>query len=272
MANELQVRANRANAELSTGPKTEDGRLTASRNATRHGILTGQLLLEHEDPAKLEALRVDVGEALQPSGALEEILAERIVAAIWRQHRLIAAESAAIQLDMRPKLIAKKLAELDDPYHFANGDTALLEPFDEDQLTWCNTVLKEFEGLDSFDLETLEQEAPHIYGQLAGDAEEDNQPVAEYVADLRGDLSSYMVELMSWCRKQVQEADERPRLLALADQLRRAKLVLPLKHLDLLARYQTTLDNQLYKALRALREAQEWRQAQDRSAGDEGER
>ena len=30
---------------------------------------------------------------------------------------------------------------------------------------------------------------------------------------------------------------------------------------DLLARYQTTLDNDLYKALKALREAQAWRQA-----------
>jgi hypothetical protein len=29
--------------------------------------------------------------------------------------------------------------------------------------------------------------------------------------------------------------------------------------MDLLARYQTTLDNQLYKALQALRQAQEWR-------------
>ncbi len=30
---------------------------------------------------------------------------------------------------------------------------------------------------------------------------------------------------------------------------------------DLLTRYQTTLDNDLYKALKALREAQSWRQA-----------
>ena len=35
--------------------------------------------------------------------------------------------------------------------------------------------------------------------------------------------------------------------------------MLPTDVLEVLARYQTTLDNQLYKALRALREAQEWR-------------
>ena len=37
------------------------------------------------------------------------------------------------------------------------------------------------------------------------------------------------------------------------------KLMLPERALMLLTRYQTTLDNQIYKALRSLREAQEWR-------------
>ena len=32
---------------------------------------------------------------------------------------------------------------------------------------------------------------------------------------------------------------------------------------DLLSRYQTALDNDLYKALKALREAQAWRQSRD---------
>ena len=47
---------------------------------------------------------------------------------------------------------------------------------------------------------------------------------------------------------------------------------------DLLARYQTALDNDLYKALKALREAQAWRQSKALisltpvySGGDSGE-
>ena len=35
--------------------------------------------------------------------------------------------------------------------------------------------------------------------------------------------------------------------------------MLPADTLELFARYQTTLDNQLFKLLKALREAQEWR-------------
>jgi hypothetical protein len=47
--------------------------------------------------------------------------------------------------------------------------------------------------------------------------------------------------------------------MALADQIRARNLVLPQNTLELFARYQTTIDNQLYKALRSLREAQVWR-------------
>jgi len=37
------------------------------------------------------------------------------------------------------------------------------------------------------------------------------------------------------------------------------KLRIPWGRLDLLSKYQASLDNQLYKALKALREAREWR-------------
>lgn len=38
MATEKQIRANRANAKKSTGPKTAAGRLMSSRNAVRHKL------------------------------------------------------------------------------------------------------------------------------------------------------------------------------------------------------------------------------------------
>jgi hypothetical protein len=38
MATEKQIRANRANAQRSTGPRTGAGKLKSSRNAFRHGL------------------------------------------------------------------------------------------------------------------------------------------------------------------------------------------------------------------------------------------
>ena len=45
----------------------------------------------------------------------------------------------------------------------------------------------------------------------------------------------------------------------LAEQVRAKKLVLAPDALEVFSRYQAALDNQLYKALRALRDAQDWR-------------
>ena len=98
-----------------------------------------------------------------------------------------------------------------------------------------------------------------MFEQLKSDAEEDDETLVKFVADHEGGLTGYIVKLLQWCREQLAIAKARPHILALADQVKAKRLVLPADALELLARYQTTLDNQLYKSLRALREAQEWR-------------
>jgi len=65
--------------------------------------------------------------------------------------------------------------------------------------------------------------------------------------------------LAQWCREQLREAEARPHALALAEEVRAKRLVLAAETLEVMSRYQTTLDNQLFKLLRALRDAQDWR-------------
>jgi hypothetical protein len=55
LATEKQIAANRANAKLSTGPKTVAGRLKSSRNALRHG-LSCPLPFDPVTLAKVDAL------------------------------------------------------------------------------------------------------------------------------------------------------------------------------------------------------------------------
>jgi hypothetical protein len=55
VATEKQIAANRANAHLSTGPKTVAGRSRSSRNAFRHG-LSSALPLDPETSAKVDAV------------------------------------------------------------------------------------------------------------------------------------------------------------------------------------------------------------------------
>lgn len=54
MATPAQIRANRANAQRSTGPKTAAGRQKSAQNARKHG-LTSQA-----DPEKLAALAAEL--------------------------------------------------------------------------------------------------------------------------------------------------------------------------------------------------------------------
>jgi hypothetical protein len=115
------------------------------------------------------------------------------------------------------------------------------------------------DALDTLDLPSLERQAPLVFAQIQSSAEEDTEPVAKFIAGHKGGLEGYIVELRLWRREQLRHAEARPHILALAEQVRAKRLVLAADTLDVLARYQTTLDNQLYKGLRALREAQEWR-------------
>jgi hypothetical protein len=96
-----KVEANRRNAQLSTGPKTQEGKCQSRLNALKHSILASDLLITEgqgaEDGAKfyelLDALRSD----LAPVGALEEILVERIAVSLWRQKRAHRCEAGLVR-------------------------------------------------------------------------------------------------------------------------------------------------------------------------------
>src|ERR1700730_10695090 len=67
MTTDVQIAANRANAQKSTGPRTAAGRLKSSRNAFRHG-LSLPLPLDVTTSAKADA----IGHALTHDQASEE--------------------------------------------------------------------------------------------------------------------------------------------------------------------------------------------------------
>lgn len=254
---EQRCAANRANAMLSTGPTTAEGKAMASRNATRHGLLSARMFLDDEDPAEFHDLCAALAQSLAPADAIEDALVERIAVSLWRQRRLVTAETASVSLARQPRKIASAVgAERGYGPDVKPND---LEPFDAEREQWCRKVMAEIEALDVVDLAALRERAPLIWEQLGSDAEEDQQTPAEFIADRKDGLEGFIAELLRWCLEQVRQAEGRPHLIALAAQVRAKRLVLPTDALELLARYQTTLDNQLYKALRALREAQEWR-------------
>jgi hypothetical protein len=60
MPSQKQIDANRRNAKLSTGPRSESGRAKSRRNALRDGI-TGQIItLSDEDRRIFEQLKAEI--------------------------------------------------------------------------------------------------------------------------------------------------------------------------------------------------------------------
>ena len=97
MATTKQIAANRRNALKSTGPKTPKGKAIVALNATKHGLLSREVLLPEEDEAALVQLGQRLRAQLQPIGELEILLVDRIVSSAWRLRRALAVEVGVTQ-------------------------------------------------------------------------------------------------------------------------------------------------------------------------------
>ena len=94
MATQRQIKANRRNARKSTGPRSAAGRAASSANALRHGLTaTHAVVLPDENPEVFEHLQQGVFADLDPQGALQAVLAQRIVVLLWRLDRAARLET-----------------------------------------------------------------------------------------------------------------------------------------------------------------------------------
>jgi hypothetical protein len=89
-----RVRANRANARKSTGPRTAAGRRRSALNAITHGIFASETVLAGESHAQFVGfhnLLLDSA-GLRPQSALEYSIAYQFVLAKWKLRRALGAE------------------------------------------------------------------------------------------------------------------------------------------------------------------------------------
>lgn len=96
MASERRLSANRQNAQKSTGPRTNEGKASSSKNALRHGLTAVRIVLDGEDAALYEALRRDLIEDFRPETALQMSLVQQLSGLLWRLRRAAAYEPALL--------------------------------------------------------------------------------------------------------------------------------------------------------------------------------
>jgi hypothetical protein len=109
---ESRTRANRANAKLSTGPRTEPGKQRSSLNALRHGLTAQTAVLPNEDA---EAYQLHIQQFLdeyKPATPTETQLVHEIANTAWRLNRIPFLEAELLSQDPSPQTLIPQLATL----------------------------------------------------------------------------------------------------------------------------------------------------------------
>jgi hypothetical protein len=99
---EPRVRANRANALLSTGPRTDSGKQRSSLNALRHGLTAASAVLPSEDQAAFDAHRRGFFDEYQPATPTETQLVQELADTSWRLNRIPLLEAELLNRAANP--------------------------------------------------------------------------------------------------------------------------------------------------------------------------
>ena len=96
-----KLEANRRNARLSTGPRTQQGKSRSRWNRLKHGILASALLITEgegaEDRAQFEELLSGIHRDRRPVGTLEGMLTEKVAVCWWRMKRVLRCEAGLVE-------------------------------------------------------------------------------------------------------------------------------------------------------------------------------
>ena len=263
MATQAQVRANKQNAKNSTGPRSDYGKSVAAQNALKHGILSQQLVIGNESQEHFELFLNDILQDFSPRDQVERELVERIGYSMWKQRRVRVADSASAKLAMRPEVILRGINQAiaieqhSDRFKLSDFSQTSIERHEE--LKGLLAILDQIDyQAQSKNILGLEQQYPTIKAYLNTMAKETNSDYSVIkhspvrVVDLLEKLESRVREILA-------KEDKGYRALQIK------KLMEDVNHIprdaanQYLARYQVQLDNEINKAMDALRKHREWK-------------
>src|ERR1700752_4898257 len=96
-----QIEANRRNAQLSTGPVTEEGKRRSRQNAVRHGLTAETVIDALEDAEDYAAFEMAVAADYDAQSAVERELVLRLASLLWRLRRATAIESGLFRIQAK---------------------------------------------------------------------------------------------------------------------------------------------------------------------------
>lgn len=278
MTKQKQALANRTNAQKSTGPITTTGKAIVAKNALKHAILSNEVVLKAGDIKErkkdFEELKTRLIEDLQPTGVLEEMLVDKIASTYWRLRRVIKAESGEIikqtnnfwfkrslergkeadEFDKYPSLISFKHQKLRNSFSASRAKTQL-EGFKES--VEKDGHLSEEALNDYAKLTNLVDDETNFkwvwffndtaLGKVEGEEKEKGKKALLYILNKDIEFTRLSIDIT----EELEKTDDDAKALTLS--------IPPAEAIDRITRYETTLENQLYKAINQLLKLQSLR-------------
>ena len=113
MSSAAQTIANRANAQLSTGPRTLEGKARVSQNAISHGLTAKHLVIRDDEREEFAVFQDSLVADLDPQGALETITFHELLHAAWTLARLRRIEAEVSTGKVKDFIESETIAILD---------------------------------------------------------------------------------------------------------------------------------------------------------------
>jgi hypothetical protein len=88
------------------GPRTDAGKAASSKNSFKHGLASGRILIEGEDPAAFEALVADLEADYRPATETEALLVHDLAKFHWLADRAIRLQAEAFAASAWPEMPA----------------------------------------------------------------------------------------------------------------------------------------------------------------------
>jgi hypothetical protein len=127
MSTDRRIEANRANAQFSTGPRTDEGKARSSQNARKHGLTAQQLMIKPEEREVFEEILAEYQNEINPQGPIQQTLFDELVAAAWNLRRVRILQSQIDLLDPKFDLLARHHSRIERSFHRALKELKALQ-------------------------------------------------------------------------------------------------------------------------------------------------
>jgi len=97
---------NETETQSKGGPRTEAGKAASSKNSFKHGLASGRILIEGEDPTAFESLVADLEADYQPATETEALLVHDLAKFHWLADRAIRLQAVAFAASALPEMPA----------------------------------------------------------------------------------------------------------------------------------------------------------------------